>query len=428
MSLIIILIILLLLIMAGFISAAETAITATSPGRMQQLKQKHDKRANLVLRILKTKDKVISTLLIGNSIANTLCTTLATSIFIDMLGDDMGTIVSSAVMAFVIIVFSEVVPKAIAVAKAESLALIAAPLLIVFIKILHPVNVMLGYIVKLFCLLFRIDMKQEISGTEEVRGVIEHQLQEGNVFKNDRNMLGGVLDIRHMVIADIMTHRSKIVSINIDLSIEEILKLAISSYHSRIPIWKNNQDNIVGILHTRDLLDALYQQLNQPNGNMQRINIQDLLSEPWFIPDNALVTKQLDAFRVGQSHIACVVDEYGDLQGIITLEDILEEVFGQIYDEFDQANNKIIHHQDNEYMIDGSVSIRDLNRELDWNIPEEDATTIAGFLINKMERLPHQGEYLDYNNIRFTIVGKSSNRIKIIKAHILESSQQEEQE
>ena len=411
MIFIVVSVIAVLLAIAALISATETAITATSPGLIQKLKSEGNKRAELLLGILKIKEKVISTLLIGNSIANTLCTTIATGMFIELFGDDLGTLVSSIVMSFTIIVFSEVIPKAIAVVKSEKIALKATPIMIIFLKILEPINIMLAYIIKGFCFVFRIDLKQKVSAADEVRGVIEHHMQEGNVYKDDRDMLGGILDIRNMVIADIMVHRSNIFAIDINMPTNEIIKTVLASYHTRIPFWEGNHDNIIGILHIKDLLAKIHNKTS----DTKNTELKSILSDPVFIPDNSLVIQQLQMFREGQSHLACVVDEYGDLQGIITLEDILEEIVGQIYDEHDPGKNKIVKKSEFEYIVDGTMSVRDLNREQNWNIPETDATTIAGFVISRMKRIPNQGEHMTDKNLKLIVQKKSDNRIKTIK-------------
>ena len=247
-----------------------------------------------------------------------------------------------------------------------------------------------------------------------MRGVIEHHLSEGNVFKDDRDMLGGILDIRNLVIADIMVHRSNIITINIDTPTDKVIKTVLSSNHTRIPFWENNPDNIIGILHVRDLLSKIY----NTKSKITEMDIRSLLSETVFVPDNSLVTQQLQMFREGQTHLACVVDEYGDLQGIITLEDILEEIVGQIYDEHDTGKSKIIAKSKSEFIVDGSVPIRDLNREFNWQIPENEATTLAGFIITKMERLPNQGEFIIEKNLKMIVQKKSENRIKTIQVLI----------
>lgn len=414
MFILLIIVILGLLTFGAMMAGGETSITAATPGKLHKLKSDGNKRAGTVLKIIKAKDKVISTLLIGNSISNTLCTTLATSLFIEMLGDDTGTIVSSIVMSFVIIVFSEVVPKAIAVAKPEKIALLVAPTIVIFLMIFKPLNVLLAYIVKLFCRLFHIDLKPELSGEDEVRGVIEHHMHEGNVIKDDRDMLGAILDIRNMVIEDIMIHRKHIVAMDIDTPPEKLFKAALACNHTRIPIWEGSQDNIIGILHIRDLI----RKVHAGKEPLKDVNMRLLLKPPIFVSNNALVTHQLKTFREGQSHLACVVDEYGDLQGIVTLEDILEEVVGPIYDEHDHSKNKIIKQAEGEYVIDGSVSIRDLNRELEWDLPETEATTIAGFMIHEMKRIPSQGEFIIVDDLKIVVKKKTQNQIRSLKVFV----------
>ncbi|MBM3467052.1 MAG: HlyC/CorC family transporter [Alphaproteobacteria bacterium] len=403
-----------LLAFGALMAAGETSITASAPGKLHKLKSDGNKRANTVLKIIKIKDRVISTLLIGNSLSNTLCTTIATSLFIDVLGDDMGTVVASIVMSFVIIVFSEVVPKAIAVAKPEKIALFSAPAIVILLKLFKPLNILLAYVVRIFCFIFRINLKQEVSVEDEVRGVIEHHMHEGNVVKDDRDMLGGILDIRNMVTADIMIHRSKVFAISIDTPNEKLLKTALASNHTRIPIWEKTPDNIIGILHIKDLV----RKIHGAKINVKDINVRSLLKTPIFVPDNALLTQQLQIFKEGQSHLACVVDEYGDLQGIITMEDVIEEVFGQIYDEHDYTHNKITKTAQNEYVIDGTVSVRDVNRELGWDLPETEATTIAGFVINEMKRIPNEGEFITIDNLKIVVKKKTQNRIKSLSVFI----------
>lgn len=403
-----------LLAFGALMAAGETSITASAPGKLHKLKSDGNKRATTVLKIIKIKDRVISTLLIGNSLANTLCTTIATSLFIDILGDDIGTVVASIVMSFVIIVFSEVVPKAIAVAKPEKIALFTAPAIVLLLQLFKPLNILLAYVVKIFCFVFRINLKQEVSVEDEVRGVIEHHMHEGNVVKDDRDMLGGILDIRNMVTGDIMIHRSKVFAINIDTPNEKLLKTALASNHTRIPIWEKAPDNIIGILHIKDLV----RKIHRAKINIKEINVRSLLKAPIFVPDNALLTQQLQLFKEGQSHLACVVDEYGDLQGIITMEDVIEEVFGQIYDEHDYTHNKITKNSENEYIIDGSLSIRDVNRELGWNLPEAEATTIAGFVINEIKKIPNQGEFITIDNLKIVVKKKTQNRIKTLSVFV----------
>jgi Mg2+/Co2+ transporter CorB len=411
MTIILGLLILFMVALSGFLSATETAITASTPGKIHKLAKK---KSAPVLKILKVKDKVISTLLIGNTLVNTICVTIATGLFIDLLGDaHLGTIVSSAVMSFLVIVFAEVIPKAIAVSKAETIAILTAPTITFFLKVLMPINILLDMFVKVFCAIFRINLKQEVSGAEEVRGIIEHHLHEGNVYKTDSDMLGGILDIRVMTVSEIMIHKNDVDSIDINLPQEDIISTALASDYSRIPMWQNNKDNIIGILHIRNLAKAMH----KAEHNIKIINIRDLIMEPWFIPEDALAVQQLHEFRSRKKHLACVVDEYGEFKGIVTLEDILEEIVGPIEDEHD--HDQIIKKSATEFIMDGTTTIRDINREFNWELPDEKANTIAGLIINEIKRIPNHGEKLNIFNLKIKILKKLGNRIETVKVTVL---------
>jgi Mg2+/Co2+ transporter CorB len=403
-----------LLALGAVISATETAITASSPGIIHKMKAEGNKSADLLLSILKKKDKVISTLLIGYSIISTLSTTMATALFVEILGSEVGTVVSSMVMTFLIIVFAEVIPKAIAVVKCHKIALKASRPLKVFLQILEPVNIMLSYIVRIFCAIFRIDLAHNVSAEDEVRGVIDHHMHEGNVVKHDRDMLGGILNLRSMEISEIMTHRSKITAIDIKAPIENIIATVFDSPHSRFPCWENTADNIIGILHVKDLLKKIHA-ITAASGKINAINIRQLLIQPVFVPENSLVVQQLHMFQAGQTHLACVVNEYGDLKGIVTLEDILEEIVGQIYDEHDLNKNKVTKLSNNSFLIDGSAAVRDLNREFNWLIPEQDAITLSGFIISKLQKIPSQGDYIITGRLKLIVQKISQNRISFVK-------------
>ncbi|MDX1916725.1 MAG: CNNM domain-containing protein, partial [Rickettsiaceae bacterium] len=301
-------IVLLLVFLSSYLSALETSIIAAVPARVHKRKEFSKQRKTLLLQLLKDKNKVISTILIIFSIINTVATTIATSLIIDIFGDEYGMIIASALMSTLIIIFAEVLPKAIAVSKAETIALYGVNFTNITLYIMKPINFGLHKILQGFCFIFGIDLHPEISAVEEVRGVIEHYHQEGNVRKDDRDMLGGVLDLKHITVEEAMIHRSQIVSIDIDLPLGDIITQALNSPHTRIPMWKNTKDNIVGILHLRSVLKALHKN----KFNFGKIDISSYITEPWFIPENALLSKQLIEFKDRRNHMAIVVDEYGD--------------------------------------------------------------------------------------------------------------------
>ena len=417
-------IVIFLLICAFLLSALETSIIAASPSRLRKKEKKNNQKVNLLLILLKNKEKVISTLLILLSIVNTVATTIASSAILSVVGSDMGTIIASTLMSILIIIFAEVVPKAIAVSKAESIALKGVKFVEYALYFMKPLNFILQIIVKIFCLIFRIDLRSEISAADEVRGVIEHYHQEGNVIKNDRDMLGGVLDLRHITVEEVMVHRSQMVILNADLPTAEIITQALKTPHTRIPLWQGKKDNIIGILHLRNVLNALHQNKLA----YEKLDIKDYITEPWFVPEHALLSRQLMEFRLKRSHIAIVVDEYGDIIGILTLEDILEEIVGQIDDELDIHASKIIQKEPNIYIVDGTTTIRDLNRELNIQILAEEAHTIAGVIMHRLERLPNVGDKITISNINCTIVKKQTHKIKQILIEVRNQADNEDAE
>lgn len=402
-------IIVTLLICSALTSGSETAVTASSPGKLQQLKQRGNKRAKISLQLIKIKERLITTLLVANNIINILATTITTSFLISIYGDH-GIAIATLVMTTSIIIFAEVLPKAIAVMKPENVFVTLVPFLRFILFILRPITLVLDLFIKLISKLLNINMNQ-ITGADEVRGIIDHQMEEGNFYKEDRDMLEGVLDLGNITVEEIMIHRSKMESINSDLPIKEIIDQALRSTHTRIPMWRDNKDNIVGILHLKDLIQKLYHHKFDYN----KIDIQDCLSEPWFIPENVQVGKQLNEFRTRKSHLAMIVDEYGDLMGLVTLEDILEEIVGPIDDEHDKNKYQIIKVSPNSFIVEGDASIRDLNREFGWNISDENATTLAGFIIHEIKKIPEQSEKFFIDNFQFEIMRKSENYIRTIK-------------
>ena len=405
-----------LILIASLFSAIETAITAASPARMHKLKTEGSHTAQIVLKLLKIKEKVISTFLILYSIMTTIAITIATSSLVMLYGEERGAIIASLSMAMIIVIFAEVIPKAVAIAKAEQITLATAQVVRFFMWLFKPVNFALSKIVRIFCFICGINLRHQISATEEVKGIIKHHHAEGNVFKSDKDMLEGVLEISNMDVSDIMIHRSQMCTIQADLPMHEIINQALETPYSRIPVWRGSKENIIGILRLRDLMRALKKQ----NFQLEKMKLSDFIHEPWFIPDNALVSYQLNAFRQKRYHIALIVNEYGDLQGLITLEDILEEIVGHIEDEHDKIADDIIKKGRKRFVIDGTTTIRDINRELEWNLSDEHATTIAGVIIHGIGRIPEQGEQFELFGLKILIRKKVNNKIKAVIAEVIE--------
>lgn len=405
MTLASIIVVIILLLMSGVCSAIETAFTAASPSKIHKIKASGNKIAQRGLDLIKIKDKVISTFLIVYSILNTFATTLATSMFISVFGDE-GAFISSMVMAGLIIIFAEVIPKAIAVARPENLVVYSSRFVKYCLKLMAPINLSLSYILKFFCFVFKINLVQQTSALDEMRSMIRHYHVEGDVHKIDRDMIDGVLDVSHMLVYDVMIHRSKIDSISCDLPIENIITQALNLKHSKLPLWKGNTENIVGVLDVKKIFSLLHKN----NFDYKKIYLKDAIMEPWFIPETLPVKIQLQHFKGRSDQIAFVIDEYGDLQGMFTFKDIIDEIVGHV-SENKNIDCEMIRKSGNKYIIDGAATIREINRELDWNLPEEEANTIAGLIMRKLGTIPEKGKELELFGLKITIGKKIANKI-----------------
>ena len=406
--------IVLLLAISAFFSAAETALTAVSRGRMHQLEKDGSKSAAHVNRLVGNRERMIGAVLLGNTFINILTSSLATATLETRYGP-RAVAVTTAIMTIVILVFVETLPKTLAVARTDRVALfVAAPLRWV-VALVSPVLVAVQWLVWKVLWLFDVTSEEETGAEEaheDIRGSVELHHQEGNVEREHRDMIGGILDLRELKVGDVMLHRTSMASLDADLPGRELLDAAIASHHSRIPLWRDEPENIVGILSTKHLAQALVEH----RGNLEAIDIAALALEPWYVPDTTTLEEQLAAFRAHKSHFALVVDEYGALQGLVTLEDILEEIFGSIPDEHAKETRPDVRRRpDGSYLVDGSVPVRDVNRELDWNLPEEDATTVAGLVISQSGTIPDVGQRFAFFGYTFEILRRQRNQITALR-------------
>jgi len=406
----------ILIVISGFFAGAETAITGVSQATIHRLKSEGNKQAKLISILRKDKEKLISALLLGNTSCNTFASFLAANIAEKVSGDKYSWIIG-IIMACIIFIFAEVMPKSYAFENSEKFSLSTATILYFIVKILNPivsfVQILVNFILSKITL--RASKATISSATEELRGAIELHHHEGFVVKDDRDMLGGILDMKDIEISSVMIHRRNIISINIESNIHDIITQAVSSQHTRLPLWQDNPDNIVGILNIKDLLRVIGEDFT----NIENINIKNLATKPWFVPENSTLSEQLREFRRRRNHFALVIDEYGALLGLVTLENIIEEIVGEIDDEHDIVKEDIVLNEDGSYHISGIASIRDINRQLDWNLPTENSSTISGLLMNETQKVPKLGEELELHGIRFTIIDKYYNQIKLVKAYHL---------
>ena len=402
-----------LIAMSAFFNMSETGLTAASRARMHGLEQEGNTKAALVNRLLSSPEKMIGAVLIGNTLVDVLAAALASSLAIQLVGD-VGVVYATAIVTILIVIFAAVLPKTYALAYSDRVALFIAPIMRWIILFLTPLTRMIEVVVRWILSLTPTTKDDEaniLAAHEEIRGAIDLQAKEGAVGRHDANMLGGVLDLRDLQVSDIMVHRTKMETLSADdppqLIIEEILK----SQYTRVPVWKDEPENIVGVLNTKDLLAAL----SRVGWDVAKLDIMSLVQKPWFVPDTTSVTDQLNQFLRRKAQMALVVDEYGEVQGLITLEDILEEIVGQISDEHDAVEVHIRPQADGTVNVDGTVPIRDLNRYMDWDLPDEEATTIAGLVVHEAQTIPEPGQVFTFYGYRMEILRRSRNKIAAIR-------------
>ena len=400
--------IIVLLAFSAFFSGSETALTASTRSRLTGLGMKGKKNSNVAIDLLNKKEALIGAILLGNNLVNILASALATSLLIKIFGNT-GVAYAVIIMTALIVIFAEILPKSYAIANAEKMALLVSPFLKPFVTILAPVTWLMEKIV--FTILNIIGIKHDqnarsLSVADEIRGTVDLHHKEGRLFKMDKDMVTGILDLSETTVEDIMVHRSNIFMVNIDEDPEKIINQVVESPYTRIPVFSGTQDNIIGILHAKELFRFLQRNKFQ---DTKSIDLKNILIDPYFAPETTPILDQLEIFRGRKEHFAIVVNEYGDFRGIVTLEDILEEIVGEIDDETDINVEGVKSQPDGSLIIDGSVTIRDLNRSLAWDLPDENYNTIAGLVVFETKTIPNPGQEFRFFGIKIRILQKDKN-------------------
>ncbi len=401
------------IVLAFFFSASETALTAFSRARMLQMEKSGNRRAALVNRLIETRERMIGAILTGNNVVNIAASAVTTGLLLSWFGD-VGVLYATVIMTVLTVVFTEVLPKTLAINAPDRVALLAARPIGILVRIFGPMLVgiegLVRWILKLFGM--RVGTDQAfLSAQEELRGAVDLLHHEGSVEKSDRDMFGGLLDLRELTVSDVMVHRTEMVTVNADEPPEEVVRAVMLAEFTRIPLWRETPENIVGILHAKDLLRAI----QSSDGDLEKIDIMAITLPPWFVPDIRPLSEQLKAFRRRKTHFALVVDEYGEVEGLVTLEDILEEIVGDISDEHDVPVPGVRPQPDGSVNVDGAVPIRDLNRVMDWSLPDAEATTVAGLVIHEARSIPDVGQSFTFHGFRFNVLRKSRNRITALR-------------
>ena len=407
-------VIVVLLVVSAFFSGAETALTGASRARMHQLEQEGNHRARLVNRLREQKEQMIGALLLGNNALNILSSALATSVMIGLVGDH-GVVYATVVMTGLVLIFAEVMPKTYALNHADKSALLIAPLVRAVVFLLAPVTGAVGWFVFHVLRLMGANIRTQgmVSNEEELRGAIElHRgIDTEEEIKEERAMLRSILDLTNVEVSEIMTHRREVVMIDASLPPAEIVDAVLNSAFTRVPLWQGETDNVIGVLHAK----ALLREVHAHGGQLDKMDILAIAHPPWFTPDTTNLFDQLQAFRKRREHFALVVDEYGSLMGVVTLEDVLEEIVGEIADEHDVQVAGVRAEPGGSYVVDGRVTIRDLNREFEWRLPDERASTLAGLVLNEARRIPDVGQTFAFYDFRFEILGRQRHQITSLR-------------
>ena len=408
------LVIFALLTVSALFSAAETAMTGVSKARMHQLERDGDGAAKRVNKLVEQQERMIGALLLGNSLINILASALVTDLLERHLARPWGVIVSTGVMTVLVLVYAEVLPKTLAIGRPDDVSRALSWPTLIAVRLFGPLIAAIQTAIRVGLGLFGFDISPEADASaaqEEIRGAIEYHHEEGLVEDRDRRMLGGVLDLSEMDVTQVMVHRRSIVMIDADLPARDVVREALEAPYTRLPLYRGDPDNIVGVVHARDLARAI----SACDGDMDRLDIASVSKEPWFIPDTTNLKDQLQAFLKRKNHFALTVDEYGALMGLVTLEDILEEIVGEIEDEHDFAVEGVRQQPDGSVNVDGTVTIRDLNRAMDWDLPDDEWVTVAGLVIHEAQTIPEPGQTFIFHGHRFQVLRRARNQITALR-------------
>ncbi|MDT8327227.1 MAG: HlyC/CorC family transporter [Roseovarius sp.] len=413
--------ILALLVLSAYFSGSETALTAASRGKLRAQADKGSRGAALALRITEDNERLIGSVLLGNNLVNILAASLATALFTRLFGES-GVALATLVMTLLVLIFAEVLPKTYAITNAETAAARTAPIIVQVIRVFAPVVSAVRWLVRGVLRVFGVQADPDshiLAVREEIAGALYLGHSEGVVEKEDRDRILGALDLGERAVEEIMLHRSQIEMIDAGDAPEAILAQCLKSTHTRLPIYRDDPENIIGVVHAKDLLRAMHKLVTGSTASVKALSKFDITSvarKPYFVPETTTLDDQMRQFLRMRSHFALVVDEYGTLQGLITLEDILEEIVGEITDEFDpDAEHAIRKSDDNQFLVDGAMTIRDLNRATDWTLPDEAANTVAGLVIHEAQMIPKVDQVFIFHGFRFKVVARKDNRITKLK-------------
>jgi Mg2+/Co2+ transporter CorB len=407
-----ILAILFFLMISAFFSAAETSLTGSSRAKLHGMEKNGSVGAKQVSKIIAKPDKMLSTILLGNTVVNSASSALITSLLIVNFGE-AGIAYATVIISFMLLIFTEILPKTLAARTPEKIAVYVSFPLQIIIVILKPITKLIRWLVRGMLMLLGLqDKLNSRFNVDDLRGAIGLSQEHGLLAETERHMLESVLELDKLTVSELMQHRSKIMSLNINTPPAELFRQIVDASYSRFPIWEGDRENIIGTIHAKDFYAAYAGHL----ADNSEFNLRDLMQEPYFIPCTALVTNQLIQFRTHRKHMGLVVDEYGDMQGIITLEDILEEIVGEIEDEHDMAHPSAHLEPDGSLILTASMPIRNLNKLMGWQLPDDDHVSLGGLIAAQARGIPDEGTKVTASGITFEVLSKRKNAILKLRA------------
>ncbi|WP_342026593.1 hemolysin family protein [Proteiniborus ethanoligenes] len=398
----------LLLFFSAFFSASETALMTLSKIRIKKMLEDNIKGAETIDKLVKNPSKLLSAILIGNNVVNIGASALATSLAIDYYGST-GVGISTGIMTLLVLIFGEITPKSLAAQNSEKVSLRVAKFIHIVTIILNPIILFLTRITNLLIRLMggKTDRKQPFITEEELRTIVNVSHEEGVLEVEEKDMIYNVFEFGDSKAKDVMTPRTDMVAIEINSSYEEIIHIFKQEQFSRIPIYESTTDNIVGILHVKDLLFL--------ENSKAEFDLKKYMREPYFTYEFKLITELFDEMRTNRIHMVIVLDEYGGTEGLITIEDLIEEIVGDIEDEYDKEVKEIEVIKEDEYLVYGNIKIEDINDMIGTNIESEDFDSIGGFVMGLLGKVPESGETIEHDNIKFIIEYVEKNRIERLR-------------
>lgn len=404
------------IILSGYFSATETAFSSLNKTRIKYMAEKGSKRAKRTLQLAENYDKLIATILIGNNIVNITTASIGTLLFVDLMGQELGATVSTVVVTIVVLIFGEITPKSIAKDYPERFAMFSAPMIGALLWLFTPLNFLFSLWKKLVALLFHSDEEDKMS-QEELLLLLEEVEQEGAIDKSEGTLLRNAVEFGDLEVQSILTHRVDLEAVEVNATKEEIAAKFTETRFSRLLVYEETIDKIVGVLHLKDFYDGM---------GINPKPLREIMTPPLFIHQTEKVDDLLQLLKSSKSHIAVVIDEYGGTLGIVTMEDILEELVGEIWDEHDEVEEPFRQLSENTYLVDCTVTLDDFCDFFDVESDSE-SVSLGGWIMDQMQRIPEKGDRFTYENLTITATEIDDHRIEWVTVEVAPKEDNEEE-